>query len=55
MVSVAMIRNWIIIGGLSFLVIGGGLIIAKWIGAKNIPVVSTVANGASTFWKMAAA
>ena len=55
MVSAAMIRNWIIIGGLSFLVIGGGLIVAHWVGAKNIPVVSSVANGAVSFWKLAAA
>ncbi len=52
MVDASMIRNWVIIGGLSFLVIGGGLITAKWVAPRNIPVISPVANGVVTFWRL---
>lgn len=48
-----MVRNWIIVSGLAFLGIGGGLIVAKKVATMNIPVLSTIGNGAVSFWRLA--
>lgn len=48
------VRSWILISGISMLgiiaIVGG----SKWVGSKNIPVLSPVANGVVTAWKVAA-
>lgn len=51
-VDLSMVRNWIIVGGTSFLVIGAGLIAAKWVAAKGVPVLSSIATGILSFWKL---
>lgn len=52
MVRLDMIRNWIALTGVAFLGIGGGLIVFKWLAGKNIPVVSSLANGLVSFWRV---
>lgn len=54
MIDAGAARNWIIIGGISFLttifIVGA----SRWVGGKNVPVLSPVANGVNSAWKVAA-
>lgn len=54
MIDAGAVRNWIIVSGLSMLgiifIVGG----SKWIGSKNVPVLSPIGNGITTAWKVAA-
>lgn len=52
MLDVSMIRNWILVGGTSFLVIGSMLIFSKWVATKSVPVISPLAAGVVSFWKL---
>jgi len=55
MIDLSRIRNWIIMGGTSFLAIGIGMLFAKVVAAKNIPLLSPVATGILSFWNMTVA
>jgi hypothetical protein len=54
-IDLSRIHNWIAIGGTAFLVIGIGMLFAKIIAAKTIPLLSPVAQGIITFWNMTVA
>lgn len=51
-INLGFIHNWIAIGGTAFLAIGVGMLFAKLIAARSIPVLSTVAQGVINFWNM---
>lgn len=51
-INLGFIHNWIAIGGTAFLAIGIGMLMAKLIASKSIPILSTVAQGIITFWNM---
>jgi hypothetical protein len=51
-INLGFIHNWIAIGGTAFLAIGVGMLIAKVVAAKSIPLLSSVAMGVINFWNM---
>jgi hypothetical protein len=50
----ARVSTWILVGGTSMLFIIGFVSFAKYLGAKNIPVISTLSTGVYNAWKAAA-
>ena len=50
----AHVSTWILVGGTAILFIIGTVTLSKWLGSKNIPVISDLANGFVTAWKAAA-
>jgi hypothetical protein len=51
-INLGFIHNWIAIGGTAFLAIGVGMLLAKFIASKSIPLLSMVATGVINFWNM---
>jgi hypothetical protein len=51
-INLGFIHNWIAIGGTAFLAIGVGMLFAKLIASKSIPLLSVVAQGVINFWNM---
>jgi hypothetical protein len=50
----ARVSTWILVSGIAMLGIIFIVTVSKWIGSKNVPVVSPVANGMVAAWKAAA-
>lgn len=50
----AHISTWVLVTGTAMLGIIFIVTVSKWIGDKNIPVVSNLATGMVTAWKAAA-
>ncbi len=48
------VSAWILTGGTAMLFIIGAVTLSKWIGSKNIPVLSNLSNGLVSAWKAAA-
>jgi hypothetical protein len=51
-INLGFIHNWIAIGGTAFLAIGVGMLFAKLVASKSIPLLSSVAQGVINFWNM---
>jgi hypothetical protein len=54
-INLGFIHNWIAIGGTAFLAIGVGMLFAKLVASKSIPVLSMIAQGVINFWNMTTA
>lgn len=50
----ANVSTWILVTGTAVLGIILLMTVSKWIGSKNVPVVSPLATGLVTAWKAAA-
>lgn len=54
MIALNRVRNWIAIAVVGFLGIIGIVGGAKWVAAKGVPLLSPVAAGAVSAWRVAA-
>ena len=54
-IDMSRIHNWIVISGTAFLGIGIGLLFAKFIASKSIPLLSPISSGVLSFWNVTVA